>query len=140
MTKKTNLYTITAASILIFAFAPAAYANNYGGITSYNGSSSTYNSYSSSSIRGQHFNPNFSGTAVKPRILNGSSTASYYYRVGVSQFEKGNFEKAERAFEAVLRAKGLNKQALYYLTQISEKQGDDAKLTKYAQAYDDLNK
>ena len=134
MIKKNALCVAAAALTATLAFSPATYANDP------NSGPSTHIEFPASHVVGQDFNPAFSSSAVKPRILNGSSTASRYYRVGVRQFEKGNLEKAEKAFKAVLRARGLNKQALYYLTQISAKQGDEAKLLKYNQAYHALNK
>lgn len=57
------------------------------------------------------------------RLLGASETASHYYRLGVTQYEKGNLNKAERAFEAVLRTRVLNKQAHYYLAKINIDQG-----------------
>jgi len=74
----------------------------------------------------------------RKRIGDGSETASHYYRVGVSQYEKGNLENAERAFQSVLRANGLNKQAYYYLARIGEKQGDAEKMAINAREFHNL--
>ena len=79
------------------------------------------------SIDSSHGNANVSSLGNRPRILNGSKTASHYYRVGVSQYEKGNFGKAEYAFKAVLRADGLDKEAIKYLSLIEQKQRDNKK-------------
>jgi len=56
------------------------------------------------------------------------------YRVGVRQFEKGNLDKAENAFNAVLLANGLNQQAHYYLAKINVEQGDKETAAKHALA------
>ena len=73
-------------------------------------------------------------------IAGGSETASHYFRVGVNQYERGNFDKAERAFESVLRSNGLDKQAYYYLTLIIDKQGDASKMAQYAEAFHALER
>jgi len=93
---------------------------------------------STSSIRGPlntSYGNEFGNIHTKSRILNGSSTASHYYRVGVKEFEKENLDKAENAFNAVLRADGLDKEALLYLTKIKKKQGNTAQAKEYALAY-----
>ena len=48
----------------------------------------------------------------------GSSTEQFYTRVGITQLKKGNVEKAERAFLAVLRANPKNAVAKYVITEI----------------------
>lgn len=50
---------------------------------------------------------------------NFSETAGFYFKVGVNNFERGELDKAEQAFKAVLRANGLNKQAHYYLALLN---------------------
>jgi len=68
-------------------------------------------------------------------VGNGSETASFYYKIGVSSFEKGNLDKAEIAFEKVLLARGLNQQAHYYLAFIAEQKGDDRKVLEHVKAF-----
>lgn len=64
-----------------------------------------------------------------------SDTSAFYYKVGVKRFERGDFAKAEIAFNAVLRAKGSKKNAHHYLALIHEKKGDLAAAARHAQAY-----
>lgn len=64
-----------------------------------------------------------------------SSTSSYYFKVGVKNFERNNLDKAEKAFEAVLRTNDLKKQAYYYLAQINAKQNEQENVEKYIMAY-----
>lgn len=47
-------------------------------------------------------------------------TETHYMRVGISQFEKGNYTKSKRAFEAVLRAKPDNARARIYLEIVNQ--------------------
>jgi len=68
--------------------------------------------------------PQTNNTQLKNIYRNASETASHYYRVGVRSFEKGNFQKAQEAFEAVLRADGLDKEAHHYLAVIKKSQGE----------------
>ena len=68
-------------------------------------------------------------------IGNGSETASFYYSVGVKQFNRKDMEKAERAFKAVLRADGLDKAAHHYLAVIYKEKGDIANAEKHALAF-----
>jgi len=64
-----------------------------------------------------------------------SDTASYFFKVGVYNYERGNLEKAEKAFEAVIRTHELTQQSYYYLARIGAKQDDEAKTLKYVKAY-----
>lgn len=83
------------------------------------------------------------GGHIGPMLLNSSETATFFYKKGLKHFEKGNLEKSEYAFRAVLRADGskeMNRVTLSYLTLISEKQGNLAAKEKYAQAYSELDK
>jgi len=72
------------------------------------------------------------------RYLGSTRTATFYYKKGVKNFEKGNLEKADQHFRAVLRAngsRGLNKATYHYLTNIKHKQGDQVQAKTYAEAY-----
>ena len=76
------------------------------------------------------------------RYLGSTRTATFFYKKGVKSFEKGNLEKAEQHFKAVIRAdgsKGLNKNTYHYLANINHKQGDVVAAKKYAEAYYNLN-
>lgn len=73
------------------------------------------------------------------RINGASETASYYYITGIRQFEKENYDRAERAFKAVLRADGLNKAALHYLVAVSVKKGDTEQAKVYAERWAELH-
>ena len=83
------------------------------------------------------------GGHIGPMLLNSSETATFFYKKGLKHFEKGNLEKSEYAFRAVLRADGskeMDRVTLSYLTLISEKQGNLAAKEKNAQAYSELDK
>lgn len=126
---------ITAiASLATLASTSVSSANPY-----YGGSSPGFSSsgYSSSSL-GVNQTPAQQSRLNAIQGSNVKGTASHYFRVGQAEFEKGNFEKAEYAFNAVLRAQGLNKQANYYLAKIGQAQGDEAKARKYALAFHGL--
>lgn len=102
-------------------------------------SASTANAFSSDraasvSLNATHQKP----LLVTPRIGNGSDTASFYYKLGVKNYEKGDLIEAEQAFEAVLRAKGLNQEAHHYLAFIAYKNNDDKKVEKHVKAYHGL--
>lgn len=73
------------------------------------------------------------------RIGNGSSTATKYYKFGVKYYERNDLDKAEYAFKAVLRADGLDKQALYYLAKIAEKQGNIEAANNYAKDFYEID-
>ena len=75
------------------------------------------------------------GGLLRSTYLDGSTTATYFYRKGVRNFERGNIEKAEKAFEAVLRTNGLDRQAYLYLAKINAQKGDLNKTQKYTEAY-----
>ena len=68
-------------------------------------------------------------------FLDGSITATQFYKAGLNRYKKGKFDKAEESFKAVLRARGLNKQALFYLAKIKQEQGEIEKANEYTQAY-----
>ena len=87
------------------------------------------------------------GYRVKGRLDNrvgsgngrfASSTSSFYFRLGVKKYKEEQWEEAEKAFEAVLRANGLNKQANFYLAHINSKQGEEDQVLKYVKAYHGL--
>ena len=74
-----------------FAFASPASANNYLS-NSYNYSSNSYNHSShSSSYTSQPLNQRYGTHKI---IKGGSETASFYYRVGVKQYEKNNLDES----------------------------------------------
>ncbi|MEL6686655.1 MAG: hypothetical protein AAFP97_03430 [Pseudomonadota bacterium] len=70
------------------------------------------------------------------RILDGSETASFFFRKGVRAFEKDDLDKAEQAFRASLRADGLDALSLHYLVIINDRQGDQNEALRYAKAYE----
>ena len=75
---------------------------------------------------------------VGERLLGSSSTASFFYSKGVKNFERGNLDKAEQAFKAVLRAKGSKRMdalTLRYLIHINQQQDDKFASNGYKQAY-----
>jgi hypothetical protein len=75
------------------------------------------------------------GETTQNRFIKGSDTANFFYRVGVSKFEKGELAEAERAFKAVLRASGSKKEAHHYLALISHHKGDEPGVVKHVAAY-----
>lgn len=75
------------------------------------------------------------GEVVPNRYIKGSDTANFFYRVGVTKFENGNLDAAERAFKAVLRANGSHKEAHHYLALISGEKGDKAGVIQHVQAF-----
>jgi len=109
------------AALMTAGFASTAHANSFGSGANINAANPTSAFYFSSN-----------GGVQSARVLNGSDTASHYFKVGVNQYKKGNLEKAEQAFEAVLRAKGLNKQAHYYLAKINIDQGQKTVAAEHA--------
>lgn len=134
---KTVCLAIAASSII--AIAPAAYANSgNGGFSSLGGGTSA--GYIHYPVPGS----TSESTDVKPSyvLIGGSATASRYFRQGVKNFEKGNLEKSEYAFEASLRAHGskiMDGLTFKYLTLINDQQGDEIKKEKYEQALLDLS-
>ena len=52
-----------------------------------------------------------------------SSTSSYYFKIGIKRYERGALDKAEKAFEAVLRTNDLKKLSYLYLAHINAQQG-----------------
>lgn len=141
---KSACYTIAAASIL--TFAASAHANS----------------------RGVHATPRVVNAQpfVCPRVDNGigrdfaltpqppqrfrtvnrlhgnflgsSSTSTFFYVKGVRNFEKGNLDKAEQAFQAALRADGseaMDRLTLHFLTLIKDQQGNELAAKEYAEAY-----
>jgi len=64
-----------------------------------------------------------------------SSTSSYYLKIGIKRYEKGKLDKAEKAFETVLRTNDLKKLSYLYLAHINAQQGDRELELKYTQAY-----
>ena len=127
------LIPATAGLFLVVGTATSSFANqNF----AYNGSPSTYTGSNTGPLYFAQFK-NLTGTgALSPhqRFSGASDTASFYYRVGVRQFEKGNFDRAEEAFNAVLLADGLNRQAHYYLAKINIEQGDKETAVKHTRA------
>lgn len=117
-------------------FASSASANNYGsgsyGSGGYGSSSSSSGSYISS-INSNNFDP-----FHKKFTRGASSTASYYYYVGVKAFERNDLQKAERAFNSSLIANGLNEESLLYLAKIAEAKGEMEKAGSYALRYHKL--
>ena len=119
-------------------FASSASANNYAsssyGSNSYSSGSyaTSIGTYSNRGVRSTHdpFHKKYIGGA--------SSTASFYYFVGVKAFEKNDFNKAERAFNSSLLANGLNKESLLYLVKIAEAKGEMEKAGSYALKYHQL--
>lgn len=75
------------------------------------------------------------GGSPNTRYLDGSSTATFFYRKGVRNFERGNMAKAEKAFEAVLRTNGLDRLAYFYLAKINAQKNDFNSTRKYIEAY-----
>ena len=133
--RKTKLITL-ASALACVAYAPASFANtNFGDI--FYGKTSHVSNFPGRHIVGI---TNGQFPMANRTLSNGSSTATKYYKFGVSRFEKGNLESAEKAFKAVLRANGLDKQAYYYLAKIKEKQGNQALAIEYAQAFYALDK
>jgi len=130
---KTAFVAVTASSIM--ALAPSAYAKSISAGSYYSGTGlSTGGSYGVNSLP---FRPADIEISTD-RLLGSSETATFNFKKGVKNFEKENFEKAEAAFRAVLRADGsksMDKISLHYLTIISDKQGDEFKKNSYAQAY-----
>ena len=134
MSRRSKILTAAAAGALMaLGTAASSFANqNF----AYNGSPSTYTGSNTGSLNfGQ--NKNITGTGALSsyqRLSGASDTASFYYRVGVRQFEKGNLDKAEDAFNAVLLADGLNPEAHYYLEKINTEQGDKEAAAKHGLA------
>jgi len=67
-----------------------------------------------------------------------SSTSSYYLKLGIRNYEKGKFKKAEAAFETVLRTRDFKKYAYLYLAHINAQKGDRALEEKYVKAYNSI--
>jgi len=118
--KKLAIFT-AVSTVALIAYAPDSLANTK--------TSAIYNNHQPTFVAGRH-TPATSGT-----YLDGSTTATHFYKVGLSRYKKGKLEKAEQSFKAVLRTKGLNKQAYFYLAKIKEQQGDIDLADKYTQAY-----
>ena len=125
---KTTFLALASTSLL--ALAPLASANYVGSGKTIQASTSTGTGYTFGEIAG-----GIKGGPVRSTYLNGSTTATYFYRKGVRNFERGNIEKAEKAFEAVLRTNGLDRQAYLYLAKINAQKGDLNKTQKYTEAY-----
>ena len=130
--KSKILIPVSAGFLLAAGIASSSFAYP----NAYSGASHSYSGYTNNNVAADNrFRGTVSGSSnyrSNRIILDGSSTASHYYRVGVRQFEKGNFDKAEYAFNAVLRANGLNQQAHYYLAKINMEQGDKESARKHA--------
>jgi len=75
----------------------------------------------------------------KPPSL--TDKAKRYFRVGVRNFKKENWEEAKVAFEAFLRSSDniLRKDAYYYLANIHSKLGDERQSLYYVKAYHGFN-
>ena len=129
---------LTIASVSVLAMAPTAFAKS-GNITK----TSVANGVNTQNISLRGGTGGTLGGHVGPMLLNSSETATFFYKKGLKHFQKGNLEKSEYAFRAVLRADGskeMDRLTLSYLTLISEKQGNLAAKEKYAQAYSELDK
>jgi len=126
--------TILAATGLI---AGLSYAPQSAASSAYNnGSKSTATGYTSQAASSATtYNAGPTSYLFQDTILDGSITATQFYKAGIRRFNKGKFDKAEESFKAVLRANGLNKQAYFYLAKIKEQQGDSEKANEYAKAY-----
>ena len=125
---------LTIASVSVLGMAPTAFAES-GSLTT------TPVAKGVNALRGG--TGGTLGGHIGPMLLNSSETATFFYKKGLKHFEKGNLEKSEYAFRAVLRADGskeMDRVTLSYLTLISEKQGNLAAKEKYAQAYSELDK
>lgn len=116
------LFPVAAAILISGGTATVSFANS---------SSMGENSSEKVHTRNSTINSD-SGRFTSKHVLDGSSTATHYYLAGVSQFEKGQYEKAELSFKAVLRAKGLNQQAHYYLAKTYMALGDRETAAKHA--------
>jgi len=69
-------------------------------------------------------------------VRSGSSeTSRFHFNIGVKKYKEKNWDEAEKAFEAVLRANDLHKQANFYLAHINSKQGENENVIKYVKAY-----
>jgi len=67
----------------------------------------------------------YSGGQSIEQFTQVTPTKLHYLKVGVNEFEKGNYDKAEFAFKAVLRADTDNvyaKQYLYVITELRKLQ------------------
>ena len=117
-----QLTILTLASTAAFmASAPYSLANTK--------TSAVYSNYQPNYVVGRH-TPATSGT-----YLDGSITATQFYKAGINRYKKGKIEKAVESFKAVLRANGLDKQAYFYLAKIKQQQGDTELANKYIKAY-----
>ena len=92
--KSKILIPVSAGFLLAAGIASSSFAYP----NAYSGASYSYSGYTNNNVSADN---RFRGTAggssnhrFNRIILDGSSTASHYYRVGVRQFEKGNFDKA----------------------------------------------
>jgi len=136
--KTTILASISILTALAAATSssanPAYHGQSYG--TSFDNSSSHNYGVTDVTTRGR-IGVYFSDS--RRNLPNASETASFYYRVGVKHFKKADFKESERAFQAVLRAKGLNQEAYRYLSMINQKQGNKEAALKYAKAYHGIN-
>lgn len=133
---KVTFYSFAAVAIL--TVSPSAYAN----------STNTQNPFLADAISDKsdlQYLRLFDVAALThrgDRFLGSTRTATFYYKKGVKSFEKGDLEKAEQHFRAVLRAdgsRGLDKATYHYLTNIKHKQGDSVQSKAYAQSYYNLN-
>jgi len=132
MSLKSKILIPVAAGVLL---AAGTVASSFANSSTYTGSPSTYTGNGSISVAVGQASIHSSGNQFgqeRFRLPGGSDTASHYFRVGVKQFEKGNLDRAEEAFNAVLLANGLNQQAHYYLAKINIEQGDKEAAAKHA--------
>ena len=127
------LVAATAGALMAIGSSSTSFANPYNSYSlspySYSGSSSTRGSYGhGNSSKGYNI-------PSRNRFARGvSDTAAHYYLVGVKEFEKGNLDRAEECFNAVLLANGLDGHAHYYLEKINVEQGDKHAANKHALA------
>jgi len=128
-------FITTIAAMAFAASVPSAFANSK--TSAVNGAAGPLNNFTNNSNTATGHIPNTNSRYYSP---NASSQANFFYKIGVRNYERGNFEKAEKAFQGVLRTKGLDAEAYYYLTVISQKQGRQDDAVKYAKAFYGLNK
>jgi len=129
--RKTILVAVIGATASIATVSDSSASTKYGAV---HGASGSYTSQSYIASR------NVNSAGYQHTILDGSTTASFFYKRGIKNYEKGDLEKAEQAFKASLRAKGLDLLSVHYLAVINQEMGNEETARKYVNAYNDLNK
>ena len=122
---------LTLAVVSILGIANTASANTYTNhsVGSYQGGLA---------FQGRIEHEKVSNLNKGERLFGSSTTASFFYKKGTRNFDRGNLDKAEKAFRASLRANGsigLDARALLHLIYINQQQGDGLSSEKYKQAY-----